>query len=544
MRALRTLWIAAALSGLSGCGEVPGGHAVDAATSISYAPDPIDPASPRAAPMVDIEPLAAADALAASLPPPPFDAEAEARAREQAERAAFEAEWPLHGIAYHFLAQIRARPEVSSPVIGYVRRGSRFRAKEGLRGAGCGRGWHEVVGGGFVCRGDGFLLGDRPQSFEPSPVPAALEDALPYPYAYVAREDAPQYWRIPSPHEELEAARVIDDLRAAAEARAATVAATTEVGQDALAPTSEPDLEAPPQLVAIASGASDAGVELGATDVAALPEFLRMRMLRGFYVSIDREESLGERSFFRTVRGAYVPSEVLAEAQPPAMRGVVIGGAWSPPIGFVFRRGVRALTRDPVSGALTQRDPVEVHTPLLLEDEVIERRGSRYRVTRAGLVVRESAIRIVAMIPRPSGIGELDRWIHVDLSEQTLVAYEGDRPVFTTLVSTGKPGFETPIGTFRIQSKHVSTTMDDPESIEGAYSIEDVPWAMYFEGSYALHGAFWHDSFGHVRSHGCVNLAPADARWIFQWSTPTLPPGWHGVIATSRRAGTWVHVTE
>jgi lipoprotein-anchoring transpeptidase ErfK/SrfK len=117
--------------------------------------------------------------------------------------------------------------------------------------------------------------------------------------------------------------------------------------------------------------------------------------------------------------------------------------------------------------------------------------------------------------------------------------------VFATLVSTGKPGHETPTGLYRIQSKHVSTTMDDDASEDGAYSIEDVPWTMYFHGNYALHGAFWHYTFGRVRSHGCVNLAPADARWLFQWSSPTLPASWHGIFADPRQnPGTFVFIEE
>ena len=155
--------------------------------------------------------------------------------------------------------------------------------------------------------------------------------------------------------------------------------------------------------------------------------------------------------------------------------------------------------------------------------------------------------------------------IHVRLSEQTLVAYEGERAVFATLVSTGKPGFETPTGVFRIYAKHVSTTMDGvapsnplpaPQprgsaatpalpgdgAQDEAYSIEDVAWTMYFSGNYALHAAFWHDRFGNVRSHGCVNLPPDDARWLFRWATPVLPAEWHGVQATRDNPGTWVFI--
>jgi lipoprotein-anchoring transpeptidase ErfK/SrfK len=234
----------------------------------------------------------------------------------------------------------------------------------------------------------------------------------------------------------------------------------------------------------------------------------------------------------------------MTEATPPAMRGVVLGGAWRTPLGFVYRRGATSLNRDPVTGALSPGRALDYHAPLLLQDAVLDRRGNRHRITRQGAVVRENALRLVELIERPRAIPQEDRWIHVDLSNQTLVAYEGDRAAFATLVSTGREGFATPTGTYRIQSKHVSTTMDDTNSATEAYSIEDVPWTMYFEGSFALHAAFWHDNFGRQRSHGCVNLAPADARWLFQWTTPTLPPGWHGVVSSQRRQGTWVHITE
>jgi len=133
------------------------------------------------------------------------------------------------------------------------------------------------------------------------------------------------------------------------------------------------------------------------------------------------------------------------------------------------------------------------------------------------------------------------RWIHVDLNTQTLVAYQGDRAVFATLISSGKAGHETPTGLYRIHAKHVSTTMSDLESESERYHIEDVPWTMYFHNSYALHSAFWHDRFGHRRSHGCVNLAPGDARWLFFWSLPELPVAWHGVLARDG-SGTWVQI--
>src|SRR5260221_10197269 len=139
----------------------------------------------------------------------------------------------------------------------------------------------------------------------------------------------------------------------------------------------------------------------------------------------------------------------------------------------------------------------------------------------------------------------------VNLATQTLVAYEGDKPVFATIISSGRHDDEdkakdhrTPSGTFRIREKHISTTMDDDSATDGPYSIEDVPWVMYFEKGIALHGAFWHSSFGKEHSHGCVNMLPHDARELFGWVGPKLPEGWHAVRATAENQGTRIIVHE
>ena len=140
--------------------------------------------------------------------------------------------------------------------------------------------------------------------------------------------------------------------------------------------------------------------------------------------------------------------------------------------------------------------------------------------------------------PRPKGVGADEPWVHINLEQQTLVAYSGDTPVYATLVSSGLPEHETPSGLFEIRTKQVSATMSDigPEvGDDERYSIEDVPWTQYFSGSVALHGAFWHERFGLQRSHGCVNLSPRDAHEIFNITWPDVPDGWHG--ATTENTG-------
>jgi hypothetical protein len=141
-----------------------------------------------------------------------------------------------------------------------------------------------------------------------------------------------------------------------------------------------------------------------------------------------------------------------------------------------------------------------------------------------------------------------ERWVDVDLTTQTLVAYVGTRPVYATLASTGRgpAGSEsaTPPGVHRIWVKLRVSDMDNVErdDVEPHYSLEDVPYVQFFDHAVGLHGAYWHRDFGHVKSHGCVNLAPLDAKWLFDFTEPRLPAGWAAAYPTDYDPGTVVRV--
>ncbi len=114
----------------------------------------------------------------------------------------------------------------------------------------------------------------------------------------------------------------------------------------------------------------------------------------------------------------------------------------------------------------------------------------------------------------PSGAGMDKRWIAVSLSEQRLWAYEGVRLVHEFEVSTGAADSQTLVGTFRIYSKAKSANMESQN-----YDVPAVPYVLFYDKDYALHGAYWHDAFGTPVSHGCVNLRVDDARWLFEWAS-------------------------
>ena len=463
------------------------------------------------------------------------------RARQRNDRMRFEAAYPLHGVVFHFLAQVFAAPKSGVP-IGYLRRGSQFRASSGEAGPGCDRTWHKVPGGGYVCRGAGYVIGDSPRTFDPSPVPPALADPLPYAYAYAKQDDRPQYWRLPTIEEEQATRSAIESVRELQE-HAATTSSDDELSETPVQPEG---LEAPaPPGVAEVAGSDGENEDSEESEVESLlPSYLRMAMQRGFFVSVDQPTQAEDgREFLRTVRGGYVRADDVFHSEPPTTRGVVLGGAWELPLAIVHRQGAHHYRQHTLRDELIDQGEIPRHRPLHLAREPVTYRGRGYVQTPAGILVRETAVRRIRHRAMPEGIAEGARWIHVDLSEQALVAYDGQDAVFATLVSTGKAGFETPTGLFRIESKHVSITMDGSDEQQGSYSIEDVPWTMYFDGNYALHGAFWHGMFGHTRSHGCINLAPVDARWLFHWATPQLPVSWHGVFARANE-GTFVFIEE
>jgi lipoprotein-anchoring transpeptidase ErfK/SrfK len=101
------------------------------------------------------------------------------------------------------------------------------------------------------------------------------------------------------------------------------------------------------------------------------------------------------------------------------------------------------------------------------------------------------------------------RWIQINVSQQRLTAWEGKTQVYAVKISTGK---------INIQSKHKKTRMRGTD-----YDVPNVPYAMFYDGNYAIHGAYWHRSFGTPVSRGCVNVAPNHAKWLFNWATLGTP---------------------
>jgi len=138
------------------------------------------------------------------------------------------------------------------------------------------------------------------------------------------------------------------------------------------------------------------------------------------------------------------------------------------------------------------------------------------------------AVNEVRKVPRPPGTGDNPQWFDADLGEQVLVLYQNDRPVYATLISSGRNN-ATPLGNYPVWARVAAITMKSQPYDDKPYFVNMVPWSTFFQAHNAIHGAYWHDRFGSVKSHGCINVAPLDARYVFESLQPGLPPGWTSV---------------
>ena len=393
----------------------------------------------------------------ASLPGPVLDSWPLARVgfhRSEIDRSQF----PLMAMAYYYRTSIMSDASAKARVVGIARRGSRVPAKGRVRGRGCKGGrWYSVAGGGYVCTRKGFRVARNPARPDLHFVLPEKSRPLPYKYAEVINQQAPRLYRLPTA-EEVE------------------------------------------QIAAAEQGKGE------------WPEVVERQMKGVFFLAIHRaQQHLGE-TYLQTVYGRYVRARDVKNLPLSPMHGEKLGGARRLPVAFVFGDDSPLYRR---RGKRLEKVGVAAKHARFTVARTFTHEGKGYVADRRGRIVAREHVRIATRLKRPSRIPASAKWIHVDLSEQTLVAYKGKQPLFATIVSSGKEGYEPPIGVFRIVQKHVTGTMNGSDPIEGWYEVEEVPWTMYYSRYYAVHGAYWHDGFGDVRSHGCTNLAPIDARWIF-----------------------------
>lgn len=262
----------------------------------------------------------------------------------------------------------------------------------------------------------------------------------------------------------------------------------------------------------------------------------------GTWVSIRAQREVDGQVWYQVDRGGWTPASAVEVGKLSEFHGVQVVPGISMPFGFVVADPLNVRAEPGVSDGNPPIGELARYTAVPTLEETKAHDGTWYRIGENQWVSAQY-VRRIAPVVRPKPIGPNERWIEVNLKEQTLKAYEGSQMVYATLISSGLPRWQTITGLFRIWIKIQHRKMSGGSLENGDYYyLADVPWTMYFKGSYGLHGAYWHDDFGRPKSHGCVNLSPLDAYWLFQWSTPDLGPDMSTLLSSPEKPGAWVFV--
>ena len=237
----------------------------------------------------------------------------------------------------------------------------------------------------------------------------------------------------------------------------------------------------------------------------------------------------------------YVLADHLSFTTPSRFSGIALSEQPAYPFGWINRQVTPSVTPGGAPNGevtLNRYDRITIYAQESLGAQL-------WYMVGTDQWVEQSFTSRVDVDPPPEGVGQDEKWIEINTYEQTLAAYQGPRMVFATLMSSGRPSTWTPSGLTRLWGKYRTTPMQNRDVTPGSpawYYLEDVEWTQYFNGAYALHGAYWHNAFAFTRSHGCVNLALRDAKWLFDWTTPYVPPEADVVLSATEQTGTWVWV--
>jgi hypothetical protein len=257
------------------------------------------------------------------------------------------------------------------------------------------------------------------------------------------------------------------------------------------------------------------------------------------------DEVIGGKLYWKTTEGEFVEYAKLSLLEPSTFVGVRLGDEGVPPLPLAWAQARRdmgvyvkvyAAPGGPFMRSLKPRTVVAVA-------EASE--DGRWQHIQAGevsgwIATDDLHVARVAAPPALNAAGE--KWFDVDLDEQVVVAYEGEQPVYATLVSSGSKKWPTAPGLYRIWIKFAETDMSGQMGDEDPYSVATVPWTMFFARDLAFHTAYWHDKFGEARSHGCLNLSPKDARALYFWATPEVPAGWSMAYGIVEEPGATVRI--
>lgn len=453
--------------------------------------------------------------------------------------------------ATSMLTRVYAEPSTRGKPVGFLRAGAIVEMDPEPAGTdGCPGGFRKIKPYGYVCLGNDATLDLQHEIVRATTRRPDVTDKLPYMYGIVTR-GGPAYARIPTQDD---LARYEPNLKKHLDRWAKDEESGASYGLDVWQKWSTE--RAPAALEALAQRITDREIPWFLRDGRRAPN-LSGRIKSDDAVKIDEISRRNGMAFIETFlyEGRrynvttdlrVVPADRFRPIRGSDYHGVEIGKDIDFPFALVRRPGGKRWRLDGkklvADGELEWRAAV----PLTGKQQFFD--GKLHYETKDGAWIDDRhAGRIDPAKRMPAWGKKGEKWIDVNITKQVLVAYEGTKPVYATLISSGEAGLgdhetstATKRGIFRIHTKYVSITMDSDVSGE-EFELRDVPYVQYFEDGYALHGAYWHDKFGRPKSHGCINLSPEDARRLFFWTEPAVPYGWHGAARALTGTIVFIH---
>jgi len=231
------------------------------------------------------------------------------------------------------------------------------------------------------------------------------------------------------------------------------------------------------------------------------------------YVSyVDRVEQGGV--YYLMPNGGWIPGKGARVGELPSFQGLIFNATPPTSFGWAFEQ-IPVMSAPSYNAGKTGRDMRLFEVVAIYDVQVVEN-AEWYLIGPNEWLEGRKVARIIVNTTPPQGV-TTNRWIDVDLAEQTLAVYENSQLIFATVIASGAEPFWTRPGLFQIFQKKETETMrnNDPTDF---YYLDNVPWTMYFDDARALHGAYWRTRFGFPQSHGCVNLSIGDSHWLFNWA--------------------------
>ncbi|NUP04819.1 MAG: L,D-transpeptidase [Polyangiaceae bacterium] len=447
------------------------------------------------------------------------------------------------------LVPIHDKPNQDAKKIGFLRAGAVVAITGEEAGkSGCSGGWRPVAPAGFVCIGDKATL-EASDDIVRAVRPPDLSQKLPYMYGTVTR-GGPAYARIPTKEDLDEFEPGLDKhIRKWKDDEVSGASYGQELWYKWSTPSSQSAWDAWEQKV------TDTTIPWYLKDGHRVPNL--SGLVKGDVVKIDQVDRRQGAAFIDsflwegrrynvTTDLRVVPADRYRPIKGSDMHGVRIGVDVEFPFALIRKKGAKQWIWGASKKKMTEGEDIPYRSALQLTGKQKIYKDILHYETKDGYWVDDrhaSRLDPAKRMPKWGKNGE--KWLDVNITKQTLVAFEGEKAVFATLVSTGEDGLlegarTTRKGIFRIHTKYVTQTMDS-DAVGEEFELRDVPYVQYFEEGFALHGAYWHDSFGTPKSHGCINLAPEDARRLFHWTEPHVPAGWHGAAKSLTGTVLFVH---